>query len=319
MAAASEFDRLPMELIISIFDKLLDVRSLCSCYSVSKQFAALVPQTRSITLRIRSASFAQSSRDVVLPHGILNFLKKLSCFERATIQSSPNPSSSDSESNLFRWKSDSSGFIFVSADKETTGCGFPLYEQDSALFSRTEHQLFDSMSGVLHMEALVDVFPNLKDVSAVDSTGRGRVVLDEGGVCKMRKEKEGKTFFSVKRWSTACLPLSRGRVMKEVTVLTVREIKHRYALVEENPFEEREYCEAAKTMMKDYLWSEVLVLAPIRVPFARVAWDALLYERNQRISGNSTLTGYSYRRDRLPPLTLEVLMECCEYAQSEFI
>lgn len=42
----SPFNRLPKELIVSIFDKISDAKCLCICSSVSKNFAALVLQTR---------------------------------------------------------------------------------------------------------------------------------------------------------------------------------------------------------------------------------------------------------------------------------
>ncbi|XP_073119769.1 F-box protein At4g18380-like [Henckelia pumila] len=48
MASEDEnpFNRLPKELIISIFDKISDAKFLCKCSLVSKNFAALVLQTR---------------------------------------------------------------------------------------------------------------------------------------------------------------------------------------------------------------------------------------------------------------------------------
>ncbi|XP_073128304.1 F-box protein At4g18380-like [Henckelia pumila] len=46
------FNRLPKELVVSIFDKISDAKCLCICSSVSKSFAALVLQTRVVFVEI---------------------------------------------------------------------------------------------------------------------------------------------------------------------------------------------------------------------------------------------------------------------------
>ncbi|KAK9273315.1 hypothetical protein L1049_018122 [Liquidambar formosana] len=48
----NHFDRLPDDLLRSIFNKVLDAKTLCQCLSVSKRFASLVPQTDTVSLAV---------------------------------------------------------------------------------------------------------------------------------------------------------------------------------------------------------------------------------------------------------------------------
>lgn len=75
------FGRLPDELVLVIFNKILDAKSLVRCLSVSKRFASFVPQIDSVSLRLPrhclpirkgSSSSSQSLRPVKLLKTLLN-------------------------------------------------------------------------------------------------------------------------------------------------------------------------------------------------------------------------------------------------------
>jgi hypothetical protein len=73
------FGQLPDELVLTIFNKILDAKSLVRCLSVSKRFASFVPQIDSVSLRlprhylaIRKGSSSQTLRPVKLLKTLLN-------------------------------------------------------------------------------------------------------------------------------------------------------------------------------------------------------------------------------------------------------
>ncbi|KAF3454294.1 hypothetical protein FNV43_RR04741 [Rhamnella rubrinervis] len=76
------FGQLPDELVLTIFDKIIDAKSLVRCLSVSKRFASFVPHVDSVSLRLprhhlairkgSSSSSSQTLRPVKLLKTLLN-------------------------------------------------------------------------------------------------------------------------------------------------------------------------------------------------------------------------------------------------------
>ncbi|KAK2994991.1 hypothetical protein RJ640_030038 [Escallonia rubra] len=135
-------NRLPDELILLIFDTLSDAESLFRCSLVSKRFAPLVFQTRTVSLQVpewdpnfvSKNSLSQKlinffknpvqsihqflqkpsdspppslSRSYLLVTRLAHFLKQLTCIDSLNLQLSPsglNPSSSTG--SFVRWKAD---------------------------------------------------------------------------------------------------------------------------------------------------------------------------------------------------------------------
>ncbi|XP_058199166.1 F-box protein At4g18380-like, partial [Rhododendron vialii] len=48
--AENQFQRLPDDLVLNIFDKLFDVKCLCRCFVVSKRFSSLIPRVQTLSV-----------------------------------------------------------------------------------------------------------------------------------------------------------------------------------------------------------------------------------------------------------------------------
>ncbi|KAI8526089.1 hypothetical protein RHMOL_Rhmol13G0282000 [Rhododendron molle] len=49
--AENQFERLPDDVVVNIFDKLSDIKCLCRCFMVSKRFASLVPLVQLVSIK----------------------------------------------------------------------------------------------------------------------------------------------------------------------------------------------------------------------------------------------------------------------------
>ncbi|KAL3834568.1 hypothetical protein ACJIZ3_009304 [Penstemon smallii] len=151
MSGENPFNRLPEDVIIYIFDKIADAKSLCICTLVSKKMCYLVLQTKTVSVEISSwIQVCSCHRDPAaakpLLRNLLHFLGKpvtslwrllkqpfttpeagmipdfipiiqflieFSCVESLTIKM--GFSKQTSFEPLVKWKYDKSGFIFICA------------------------------------------------------------------------------------------------------------------------------------------------------------------------------------------------------------
>lgn len=263
------FDRLPTELINSIFERIVDAKCLCICYSVSKSFAAHVVQTRFVSLEIPYA-IGQSGWLPVWPPGIINFLKKLCYVESATIQFSLPSSSHQASKPLVWWKSDSFGFIFVFAESRQHDHDDTIKATSEftcrAFYYSIQNHLRDFMLRLRYIKELL-VLPNLKHISAVDSMKQGRIIMEEQGIANMKMGNAGQ--LCIKMWVArkVKLPLS-GCVMKNVGLICD-------GLRAETLLEENEYRQVAMTMMKKHTCSQIRTLSAVGPTIADSMYKSL--------------------------------------------
>ncbi|GAB2303675.1 hypothetical protein Dimus_037660 [Dionaea muscipula] len=98
------FDLLPDPILLSIFNRILDSKSLCRCLTVSKRFASLIPQIDSISVTIASPHHRRTSNKPINPAKLLLRVfvsKALRFLHRITLKKS----STASDPNTY-WRSD---------------------------------------------------------------------------------------------------------------------------------------------------------------------------------------------------------------------
>ncbi|KAI3471070.1 hypothetical protein Pfo_027733 [Paulownia fortunei] len=213
------------------------------------------------------------------PPAVKNFLKKFSCIKSLSIDLSfSGVISSPRFEPLVRWKCDKSGFIFVSAksrDDEELGVGAAddvVVENANGLtqadafgeLDLISYHFMDAVWRVAFVDSILDDFPHVKNVLVMDCMKQGRVVLDEEEIAGARDIQKilEKVYCCVKVWHLPVvkLPLS-GCVMKEATLCIFKEVGIDDGLMAENAFEEKEYCELARTMVKKESCYEIKVSA----------------------------------------------------------
>ncbi|CAI9277523.1 unnamed protein product [Lactuca saligna] len=217
---SSPISRLPDEIILLILNKLIDLKTLCFCYLVSKRFSSIVLQVDAISfaspvlnphisdnntisdcrsfLRMISSlygeSFLSAYRFLIKFKGV-----KSLCIELLA------PGHSGVDSRLFKWKLQFTkkieSFIFVWPNSVCDKDGFCLNgngdeEESLELISglcKTKHIisfqcLQDIMAWHVMLLYLVNDLPMLEEVSISDSGRRGRLSLS------------GKKLSEVKDW-----------------------------------------------------------------------------------------------------------------------
>ncbi|PSR86792.1 F-box protein [Actinidia chinensis var. chinensis] len=60
---ADQFDRLPEAIVLLIFEKIIDAKTLITCLCVSKRFSSFVPESKSVFLKIPQFKFNTSEND----------------------------------------------------------------------------------------------------------------------------------------------------------------------------------------------------------------------------------------------------------------
>ncbi|XP_058199180.1 F-box protein AUF2-like [Rhododendron vialii] len=82
--AENQFDRLPDDVVVNIFDKVSDAQSLCRCLVVSKRFSSLVPLVQTLSFKTSAwdyLSFFRDESEDALVNGSLGELSKLSIMD----------------------------------------------------------------------------------------------------------------------------------------------------------------------------------------------------------------------------------------------
>ncbi|XP_058199178.1 F-box protein At1g30200-like [Rhododendron vialii] len=78
--AENQFERLPDDVVVNIFDKLSDIKCLCRCFLVSKRFASLIPLVQTVSIKTNIwHCLSISPSESVNPRGI-GFLGRFSKF-----------------------------------------------------------------------------------------------------------------------------------------------------------------------------------------------------------------------------------------------
>ncbi|KAF7121177.1 hypothetical protein RHSIM_Rhsim13G0215300 [Rhododendron simsii] len=60
---ASEFQRLPDDVAVNIFDKVSDIKWLCRCFVVSKRFSSLIPRVQTVSIKTNARDFLSTPQD----------------------------------------------------------------------------------------------------------------------------------------------------------------------------------------------------------------------------------------------------------------
>ncbi|XP_075487826.1 uncharacterized protein LOC142527004 [Primulina tabacum] len=237
-------------------DKILLVASmeendgLCGFRSPSN---GVVLHARFISVQIRLALLGSCSWSP----GIHKFLKKLSCVEYVSIQFSCDLKLPRCLPFLV-YTSDSSSFILDSAKSliDDTTSFDPMLEATSEYEIEYRHALLASI--IRHMfhfkrrfafkKELLALFPNLKNIWAVESTELGTICWEED-IARRTKEKLLKDF-CVKLWTAPLVKLPcSGCAINDAILISIQEIEPGHEM---NCFEEDEYRELSATMMKEY-------------------------------------------------------------------
>ncbi|XP_023741060.1 F-box protein At5g46170 isoform X1 [Lactuca sativa] len=222
---SSSINRLPDEIILQIINKIIDFKSLCVCYLVSRRFSSIVLQVDAISFTAPCIYLNIPDKNAVSdisPSG--SFPPLISSFYGESFLSANRffrnfkgvkslcielPSSSHRAIGnrfVFKWKVKFSNrvesFIFLSQDSVCDKDGFYLNgngeeeEEDNELFSDSFKQkrqvsfecLMDVLAWHLMLLYLVNDLPMLEEVSITDSGRRGRLSLS------------GKKLNEVKEW-----------------------------------------------------------------------------------------------------------------------
>ncbi|KAL3834334.1 hypothetical protein ACJIZ3_009070 [Penstemon smallii] len=226
MSGENPFNRLPEDVIIYIFDKIADAKSLFICTLVSKNISSLVLQTKTVSVEIPSwipvcschrdpaASAAPLLRNFlhflgkpvtslwrllkqpfttpdadIMPSyiPITKFLMRLSCVESLTLNM--GFSKQTSFEPLVKWKFDKSGFVFICAK----GVCLNSSENNNDVLAPMSLVVYHLMDAFLRLSILKMVFrdfPKLKNVLVMDSLNQGRVVLGEDDIASIMDDEE---------------------------------------------------------------------------------------------------------------------------------
>ncbi|CAI9277532.1 unnamed protein product [Lactuca saligna] len=201
--ASSPFSRLPDEIFHEIINKIIDLKSLCFCYLVSRRFSSIVLQVDAIAFT--GESFASAINFFIMFKGL-----KYVCIELPSIDNG----------FLFKWTvkfgSSIESLICLLPDSVCDKDGVYLYgngdeeEDDIGLiheFCGLKHQissmcLEEAILWHMMLLYLVKYLPMLEEVSITDSGKRGRLSLS------------GKKLIEVKEWvhSTSASEIERNRI-----------------------------------------------------------------------------------------------------------
>ncbi|CAH1412571.1 unnamed protein product [Lactuca virosa] len=211
---SSSFRRLPDEIILQIFNKLIDLKTLCFCHLISKHFSSIVLQIEAISftapLLNPHISDKNTVSDVSPSQPFLSAHRFLSKFKGVKFLWIELPSSSHRDIDdrlLFRWKakfcSRMKSFIFLSPhsifDKDgfcINGNGEEEEEEEDELRNDMLNQKLvisfqcfrDAMVWHSILLYLVKDLPKLEKVSITDLGRRGKLSLS------------GEKLIEVKEW-----------------------------------------------------------------------------------------------------------------------
>ncbi|KAI8526103.1 hypothetical protein RHMOL_Rhmol13G0282900 [Rhododendron molle] len=59
----NQFQRLPDDVAVNIFDKVSDIKWLCRCFVVSKRFSSLIPRVETVSVKTNARDFLSTPRD----------------------------------------------------------------------------------------------------------------------------------------------------------------------------------------------------------------------------------------------------------------
>ncbi|XP_058199183.1 F-box protein AUF2-like [Rhododendron vialii] len=59
----NQFQRLPDDVAVNIFDKVSDIKWLCRCFVVSKRFSSLIPRVQTVSIKTNARDFLSTPRD----------------------------------------------------------------------------------------------------------------------------------------------------------------------------------------------------------------------------------------------------------------
>ncbi|CAI9277524.1 unnamed protein product [Lactuca saligna] len=239
---SSSISRLPDEIILQILNKLIDLKTLCFCYLVSKRFSSIVLQVDAITISFTSPLVnppipdKNTLSDVapLLPKlysyygesfvSATNFLRKFKGVKFLRIEPPPSHRIAIDNRFLVKWKVKFGcrveSFIFLSPNSVSDKDGFYLYgngddEEDIELtidsIKQRRHISFQCLreANLWHMMLLdcANGFPKLEDVSITGSGRRERLSLS------------GEKLIEVKAWlhSASKTELARVDVLTQVS------------------------------------------------------------------------------------------------------
>ncbi|XP_023763328.1 F-box protein AUF2 [Lactuca sativa] len=220
---SSSISRLPDEIILQILNKLIDLKTLCFSYLVSRRFSSIVLQVDAITISFTaplvnpSIPDKNTVADVAPPLPKLysyygesfvsasNFLRKFKGVKLLCIELPPSHRIAIGNRFFVKWKvkfgSRVESFIFLSPNSVCDKDGFYLYgngddEEDIELtidsIKQKRHISFQCLreANLWHMMLLdcANGFPKLEDVSIIGSGRRERLSLS------------GEKLIEVKEW-----------------------------------------------------------------------------------------------------------------------
>lgn len=254
--------------MIKIFN-LCDAKTIFNCCLVSRHFCELAVQIEHISLQI---TYSISNQESTVPdwlNRLLTFLSRFSKIRFAKVEffcDAPNPNIEQMPNSLLRWKHGPLGFIILrvkkcipSFDDDDKGdctviAANDLTEEDIKAFDAlVKNTPCDRLLWYRYIRRIVEVLPNVQEVTAVDSRMQGHMVVDAGHIDFIKGESPSEDVpVLAKHWMAhnVKVPFSQY-VLNHVDLYLIRLNDVSDDSVMQNFCREGEYCQAVMRIMAE--------------------------------------------------------------------